>query len=48
MKKMNADKERNAVEASPQADKKEYQAPKCAQHKPLDHVRTWQTKSLPS
>jgi hypothetical protein len=45
MKETNKQENQDAVQVP---EKKEYQAPTCEQHKPLDHVRTWQTKSLPS
>lgn len=48
MKETNKQESQNTVQIPEKQDKKDYQRPVCKQHKPLDHVRTWQTKSLPS
>ena len=42
MKEMNEEKNQNMIQTPA---KKEYQAPTCEQHKPLDHVRVYRDLS---
>jgi len=44
----NKQKNQDTVQLLEKKEKKDYQSPVCEQHKPLDHVRVWHKKSLPS